>query len=136
MTTCKEEALRWVHRYALGGAAFAAIPIPFSTSAGLAAIETHMASMIAEIYGDPVASFATAAAGGLFSAMGHGLKYIACQASCFVPGFGTPVRMAIAGATIESIGHAIVAHYERKHPAKQLSKQPSSGDADNESSVS
>lgn len=122
MTTCKDEALRWVHRYALGGAAFAAVPIPFSTSAGLAALETHMASMIAEIYGDPAAGFATAAAGGVFSAFGHGLKYVASRATLFVPGFGIPVRMAIAGGTIESLGRAIVAHYERKHPGKQFVK--------------
>lgn len=124
MTTCKDEALRWVHRYALGGAAFAAIPIPFSTSAGLAALETHMAAMIAEIYGDPAKSFATAAAGGVFAAFGHGLKYVACQATCLIPGFGIPVRMVIAGGTIESLGHAIVAHYERKHPDKAFAPEP------------
>lgn len=122
MTTCKEEALRWVHRYAAGGAAFAAIPMPFSTSAGLAALETHLASMIAEIYGDPQGTFATATAGGAFTALGQGLKYVACQASCFVPVLGIPIRMVIAGGTIESLGYAIVAHYERKHPEKVFTK--------------
>lgn len=124
MTTCKEEALRWVHRYAAGGAAFAALPIPFSTSTGLAALETHMAAMIAEIYGDTGAAFATAAAGGAFAALGQGLKYVACQATLLVPLFGIPIRMAIAGGTIESLGYAIVAHYERKHEGKLFAKQP------------
>ena len=123
MTTCKEEALRWVHRYAAGGTLFAALPIPFSTSAGLAALETHLASMIAEIYGESTAGFATVAAGGAFTAMGQGLKYLACQAACFIPGFGIPIRMVIAGGTIESLGHAIVAHYERKHPGKLFVKK-------------
>jgi uncharacterized protein (DUF697 family) len=122
MTTCKEEALRWVHRYAAGGAAFAALPIPFSTSAGLAALETHMAAMIAEIYGETGATFATAAAGGAFAALGQGLKYIACQATLLVPVLGIPIRMTIAGGTIESLGYAIVAHYERKHPDKLFAK--------------
>ena len=129
MTTCKDEALRWVHRYAAGGAAFAAIPIPFSTSAGLAALETHMAAMIAEIYGETGATFATAAAGGAFAALGQGLKYLACQATCFVPMFGVPIRMGIAGGTIESLGHAIVAHYERKHVGKVFTK-PGAADAE------
>ncbi|MFT3769704.1 MAG: hypothetical protein QM820_30065 [Minicystis sp.] len=122
MTTCKEEALRWVHRYAAGGAAFAAIPMPFSTSTGLAAIETHMSAMIAEIYSDPQGSFAAATVGGAFAALGQGLKFVACQATCFVPVLGIPIRMAIAGGTIESLGHAIVAHYERKHPGKVFTK--------------
>lgn len=118
MLTCKEEALRWVHRYAVGSAAFAAIPIPFSTSAGLAALETHMAAMIADIYGVPTATFATAAAGTAFSAVGQALKYAACQATCLLPGFGVPIRMTIAGAAVESLGRAVVAHYERRHPGK------------------
>lgn len=122
MTTCKEEALRWVHRYAAGGAAFAAIPMPFSTSNGLAALETHMATMIADIYGDKGNTFAAAAAGGAFAAMGQGLKFVAVKATVFVPVLGIPIRMAIAGATIESLGRAIVAHHERKYPGKLFEK--------------
>jgi uncharacterized protein (DUF697 family) len=120
MQTCKEEALRWVHIYAAGGAAFAAIPIPFSTSAGLAALETHMTGFIGSIYGDPVGAATTAAASGTFAVMGQGLKYVATQASCFVPFLGPVIRMGIAAVTIESIGRAIVSHYERKFPDKEL----------------
>jgi uncharacterized protein (DUF697 family) len=123
MTTCKEEAVRWIHRYAAGGAAFAALPIPFSTSAGLAAIEAHLLAVIGEIYGEGIGAFASATAGGTFSAVGQGLKYVACHAACFIPGFGIPIRMAIAGATIEALGHAVVAHFERKHPGKPFMKR-------------
>jgi uncharacterized protein (DUF697 family) len=124
MTTCKEEANRWVHRYAAGGAAFAALPIPFSTSAGLVALETHLLSMIGEIYGDGVGAFGAATAGGAFSAMGQGLKYAACRAACFIPVLGIPIRMGIAGATIEALGRSVVAHYERKFPGKEFVKTP------------
>ena len=124
MTTCKEEATRWVHRYAVGGAAFAALPIPFSTSVGLVALETHLLGMIGDIYGDGVGGFGAATAGGAFSAVGHGLKYAACQAACFIPVLGIPIRMSIAGAAIEALGHSVVAHYERKHPGKTFVKTP------------
>src|SRR5262249_35728882 len=90
----------------------------------LAALETHMAAMIAEIYGETGATFATAAAGGAFAALGQGLKYVACQATCLVPVLGIPIRMTIAGGTIESLGHAIVAHYEPKHQGKLFAKPP------------
>lgn len=118
MTTCKEEATRWVYRYAIGGAAFAALPIPFSTSAGLATLETHMMHAIGGIYGEDGGTLATAAAGGTFAVMGQGLKYVAMQAAAFVPGLGTAVRMGIAGSTVVTIGMAIIGHYERKYPGK------------------
>ena len=63
-----------------------------------------------------------ATAGGAFSAVGHGLKYAACQAACFIPVLGIPIRMTIAGATIEALGHSVVAHYERKHQGKVFTK--------------
>jgi uncharacterized protein (DUF697 family) len=125
MTTCKEEALRWVHVYAAGGAAFAAIPMPLSTSAGLVVLETHMVGFIGGIYGDSAGAATTAAASGTFTVMGQGLKYVATQAACFIPVLGSVIRMTIAGATIESLGRAIVAHYERKYPGKQLTQKPS-----------
>jgi uncharacterized protein (DUF697 family) len=116
MTTCKEEALRWVHRYAVGGAAFAAIPV--STSAGLAAIEAHMISFIGNIYGDPLGGPATAATSGMLAVGGQALKYLAMQATRLMPLAGIPIRMGIAGGTIEALGRGIVAHYERKYANK------------------
>jgi uncharacterized protein (DUF697 family) len=126
MTTCRQEALRWVHLYAAGGAAFAALPLPISTSAGLATLETHLATVIAGIYGEAATAFTTTVAGGAFGVMGQGLKYAACQASCFLPVLGIPIRMTIAGATIESLGQAIVAHFERKHPGRAFVVKPES----------
>lgn len=122
MTTCREEALRWVHRYAVGGAAFAAIPLP-GTSTGLATLETHMTSVIGEIYGESVGAVATTAAGGSYAILGQGLKYLVHKAAAFVPGpAGFAVRLIVAGATIEGIGRAIIEHYERKYPGKLFQK--------------
>ncbi|HSN98174.1 MAG TPA: hypothetical protein VLS89_07745 [Candidatus Nanopelagicales bacterium] len=122
MTTCKEEALRWVHRYAVGGAAFAALPMP-GTSAGLASLETHMMSVIGEIYGETVGAVTTTAFGGSFTIMGQGLKFLVHRAVKFVPGpAGFALRLIIAGATIEALGFAIVEHFERKYPSKLFQK--------------
>ncbi len=116
--SCKEEALRWVHRYAAGGAALAAIPIPLSHTASLAALETYLMKVIGDIYGDPPSGTAAAAAGGSFAIGGQALKQLAMTASCYVPVLGIPIRMGIAAITIEGLGRAIIAHYERKHPDK------------------
>jgi uncharacterized protein (DUF697 family) len=124
-TSCKDEALRWVHRYAAAGAAFAAIPLPVTT-AGLATIETHMAGFIGSIYGDPMSGVATAATGGSLAIMGEGLKWVAIQATTFVPVIGLPIRMGIAAGAIEAIGYAIVQHYERKHPNKMFTQESAS----------
>lgn len=97
---------------------FAAVPLPVATSPILAALETHMLGVIANIYGASVDPPTTAAAGGTFTAMGTGLKYVAAQAVSFVPVVGSVIRSAIAAGTIEAIGHALVAHYERKYPGK------------------
>ena len=124
MTTCKEEATRWVYRYAVGGAAFAALPLPIPTSAGLATLETHMLGVIGSIYGEHATPMATAAAGGTFAVMGQGLKYVALQAVGFIPVFGSVIKMGIAGSTVAGIGLAIVNHYERKFPGKLFVQSP------------
>jgi uncharacterized protein (DUF697 family) len=120
--TCREEAMRWVHRYAAGGAAFALLPLPLSTTAGLAALEAHMFRFVGEVYGDSVGGMASLAAGGTFEVMGQGLKYLATRAVSFVPGpYGAVIRAAIAAVVIESIGRGVVGHFERKHPGKVFS---------------
>ncbi len=119
MRSCKDEALRWVHRYAVGGAALAAIPIPLSHTASLATLETFMMRVIGDVYDDPPNGTATAAAGGTFAIAGQALKVAAMRAACFVPLWGIPIRMGIAGVTIEGLGRAIVAHYEGKYPNKK-----------------
>jgi uncharacterized protein (DUF697 family) len=122
MTTCKEEALRWVHRYAIGGAAFAVLPLPVSTSAGLVAIETHMMAMIGDIYGENVGSVTTTAAGGSFAVLGQGLKFVATQAVGLIPVIGPAIKMTIAGLTIEALGRSIVGHFERKYPGRPFQR--------------
>lgn len=123
MTTCKEEALRWVHRYAASGAAYAAVPIPVSTSAGLAAMETTMVAMIGEIYSEPMNGINSALASGTFVVFGQGLKWLAIQGSMFLPLLGIPIRMFIAAGTIEALGYSLISHYERKYPGKMFKKK-------------
>lgn len=125
-TTCKEEALRWVHRYAAAGAVFAAVPLPVTTT-GLATIETHMIGFIGSIYGDPMSGAATAATGGSLAIAGQGLKWAALQLATFVPVAGIPIRMSIAAAVIEAIGYGIVQHYERKYPNKMFTQKSELG---------
>jgi len=122
MTTCKEEALRWVHRYAVGGAAFAAIPLP-GTTAGLATLETHMMAVIGEIYGESVGAVASTAVGGSFTILGEGLKWAVRRAVTLVPGpAGFAVRIVVAGLIVEGLGRTIIEHFERKYPGKQFRK--------------
>lgn len=121
-TTCKEEAQRWIHRYAVAGAAFAAIPLPVTTT-GLATIETHLIGFIGSIYGDPMSGAATAATGGSLAIAGQGLKWAALQLCGLVPVAGIPIRMGIAAGVIEAIGHGIIQHYERKYPNKVFTQK-------------
>jgi uncharacterized protein (DUF697 family) len=122
MVSCKQEALHWVHRYAVAGAAFAAIPLPVTT-AGLATIETHMLGFIGSIYGDPMSGAATAATGGTLAIVGQGLKWLAHKATNLVPAAGIPIRMAIAAGVIEGIGYAMIQHYERKYPSRMFTNE-------------
>ena len=46
------------------------------------------------------------------------------QAACFIPVLGIPIRMGIAGVTIEALGRSVIAHYERKHPGREFVKKP------------
>jgi uncharacterized protein (DUF697 family) len=120
--TCREEAMRWVHRYAIGGAAFAALPLPISTTAGLAALEVHMFNFIGGVYGESVGNLASLAAGGGLEVMGAGLKFVATRAVSFVPGpAGIVIRAGIAAVVIETLGRAIIGHFERKHPGRLFS---------------
>lgn len=114
--------MRWVHRYAIGGAAFAALPLPISTSAGLAALEVHMFNFIGGVYGESMGNLASLAAGGGLEVMGAGLKFVATRAVSFVPGpVGIVVRASIAAVVIETLGRAIIGHFERKHPGRLFS---------------
>lgn len=124
MVTCKDEALRWVHLYAVGGAIFAAVPIPLSTAPLLATLETHMIGVISDIYGAPFSGATTAAAGGTFTVMGTGIKFAVNRAVRALPVVGPVIRATTAAATIEAIGFAIIEHFERKFPKKPFTVKP------------
>jgi len=95
-----------------------AAPIPVPTAPILAALETHLVSMIGHIYGEDLNAPTTAATGGTFAIMGTGLKAAATWGIGFVPVVGPLVRGSIAAVTIEAIGQATVAYFERKYPGK------------------
>jgi uncharacterized protein (DUF697 family) len=115
MTTAKEEAMQWVHRYAIGSAVFAALPLPFS-SAGLIAIQTRMLTTIDEVYGEKAGGSAmNLVQKGALALLGRALKRASVRATEAVPRAVKPlVRMAIAGATTEALGFGLILLHERK----------------------
>jgi uncharacterized protein (DUF697 family) len=127
MSTCKQEARRWVHRYAAGGSAFTLVPLPV-TSASLTTLEMHMVAVIGTIYGESLSNTSVAAAGNTFAVLGQGLKWLAVRGAQFAPRLGPVLRVVIAAASIEGIGHAIIQHFERKYPGKAFAP-PSPADA-------
>lgn len=115
---CRDKAQSLVHKYAAFGTAWAILPIPMATSAGLTALETHMLYWIARSYGEePNKSDLLMAAGGL-ELCSVALKTMAIEGAAFVPAVGWGVKAAIAGSAIEAIGQAAIRHYEGKYPGK------------------
>ena len=96
------------------------MPIPGATSAGLAALETHMIYWIARAYGETPSKtdlLMTAAGLELGSVP---LKAVAIEAANFVPVLGWGVKGMIAAGVVEAIGAAIIRHYEDKYPGRRL----------------
>ncbi len=115
---CRESAQSLVHKYAAFGTAWAVLPVPIATSAGLTALETHMLYWIARTYGEePSKSDVLMAAGGL-ELCSVALKTVAIEGALWIPAVGWGVKAAIAGSAIEAIGQAAIRHYEAKHPGK------------------
>jgi uncharacterized protein (DUF697 family) len=115
---CREKARTMVHKYAAFGTAWAILPVPIGTSAGLTALETHMLYWIARAYGEePTKSDLMMAAGGL-ELCSVALKTVAVEGASLVPVVGWGVKAAIAGSAIEAIGQAAILHYEAKYPGK------------------
>jgi uncharacterized protein (DUF697 family) len=113
-TSPRDAATRRVHQAAIAGAIFAALPLPITT-AGLALIETRLAAYIAKAYQAPFSSREMAAIGAGLALGGRGLKYVARGASRRVPfPFGILIRAAIAGGTIEGLGHGLIFFYESR----------------------
>ncbi len=116
--TCAERARALVHKYAAVGTVWALLPVPMATSAGLALLETHLIYWVARIYGEqPSHSDVLITAAGLELAS-VGLKTMAMEGAALVPAVGLGIKASIAGSVIEGIGHAIVSHYEAKHPGR------------------
>lgn len=115
--------MRWVHRYAAGGAAFAAIPLLPITSTGLATLELSMWSTIAKIYGERVNGVSAVAGGAALAILSRGLKEVARGAADLLPLPGFVVRAGVAGLTIEGLGFAVIQFYERRHPGKVFTKR-------------
>jgi len=117
---CRDKAMSIVHKYAMFGTAWALLPVPVATSAGLALLETHLVYWIARIYGEhPKKSDILMVAGGLELAS-IGLKTIAAEGAALVPVVGLGVKAGIAGAVVLAMGKAIVSHYEDKYPSRSL----------------
>ncbi len=115
---CRDRARALVHKYAIAGTAFAAIPIPMATSPGLTALETHLIYWIGRTYDDaPTHPETLMIASGLELAS-VGLRTVAREAAGLVPVVGWVIKAAIAGASIEAIGNVIIHHFEGKHPNK------------------
>jgi uncharacterized protein (DUF697 family) len=124
MVTCEDRAQEWVHLYAAGGAAFAALPIPGGTSAGLAAAESHMVYWIAKIYGEELSVKEIGLTLGTLGIAGLGLKAVALEACNFIPVAGWLIKAGIAASAIEGIGATIIRHFEQKYPGKRYAKDP------------
>ena len=115
MTTAKEEAMQWVHRYAIGSAVFAALPLPFS-SAGLIAIQTRMLTTIDEVYGEKAGGAAVGLLQkGALTLLGRVLKKTSERLTAATPAPARPlIKMAIAGATTEAVGLGFILLHERQ----------------------
>ena len=113
MDAPRDVATRRVHKYAIAGGVFAALPLPITT-AGLAAMETRLAQFIARTYQSPLSSKEAAAVGVGLAFLGRGLKYLARGAGGRLPPpFGLLVRVAVAAGTIEALGHGLILFYEK-----------------------
>ena len=111
-----DRARNWVHAYAVGGAAFALVPLPIpgSTTAGLVTIEATMIHSIARIYDYDVHPRDAAAIASGLELGGGALKVIARSAVMRIPAIGNLIRATLAALTIEAIGHTMIAVLERR----------------------
>jgi uncharacterized protein (DUF697 family) len=116
--SCKEKARSLVHKYALFGTAWAVLPIPLATSAGLCALETHMIYWIGRVYGEELSKGDIFMLGAGLEMASVGLKAVAVEGANLVPVVGWGVKGAIAGTTIEGLGELVIRHFEGKYPDK------------------
>lgn len=120
MTTSRDEAIGWVHKYAIGGAVIAALPLPF-TGAALLALEARLMTTIGEIYGTKSGGAALLAAKVAIALASRGLKMAGRKAEEASPKAAKPlVRAAVAAATIEAIGLGLVLLHEKQGAVREI----------------
>lgn len=114
MLTKQEKSRKWVNGYAVAGtAAVVAAAIPGTTSATLIAIEIGMCLQIGKIYrGDEYTKSEAIAAASMVGLAAVGGKLLALEALNALPFIGWPVKAAIAGGVIKTLGELIIDHYE------------------------
>jgi len=115
---CKVRARRLVHKYAAFGTAWAVLPIPIATSAGLTALEVHLIYWIGRIYGERLDKGDIALVAGGLELASIALKTAAIESANFFPVVGWGLKGAIAGSAIEAIGALVINHYESKYPGR------------------
>ena len=116
--TCREKARSLIHKYALVGTAWACIPLPGATSAGLCAMETHLIYWVGRIYGEELSKGDILMIAAGLELASQGLKAVALEGAALVPAIGWGIKGAIAGTVIEGMGEMIIRHFEGRHPGK------------------
>ncbi|MCK6591734.1 MAG: hypothetical protein HUU21_13330 [Polyangiaceae bacterium] len=115
MTTAKKEAMQWVHRYAIGGAVVAALPMPLS-SAGLLAVQTRMLATIDEVYGEKAGGGVMGLVQkGAIALLGRVVRRGTERMTAAAPAPARPIiRAAVAGITTEALGLGFILVHERR----------------------
>jgi uncharacterized protein (DUF697 family) len=115
---CRKKARKIIHGFAAAGTAFAALPIPAGTSAGLTALEVYLVYFVGKIYGEDLSYAETMMVASGLNVASVALKTLAREGVGLIPVVGWGIRAAIAAAAIEGVGQAAISHFEKKHPGK------------------
>lgn len=115
MTTAKNEAMQWVHRYAIGGALVSALPLPLS-SIGLVTVQTRMLTTIDEVYGGKAGGAVMGLLQkGAVALLGRVVKSSSEKMTAAAPTVARPfIRMALAGAMTEALGLGFILFHEQR----------------------
>jgi uncharacterized protein (DUF697 family) len=116
--TCREQSRSLIHKYAVFGTAWAVLPIPIATSAGLCALEAHMIYWVGRVYGEELSKSDILMLGTGLELASVGLKAVATEGANLVPVVGWGIKGAIAATTIEGLGELVIRHFESKYPGK------------------
>jgi uncharacterized protein (DUF697 family) len=115
---CRKKARTIIHRFAVAGTAFSALPIPVGTSAGLTALETYLVYFIGKVYGEELSYAETMMVASGLNVASVALKTLVREGVGLIPVIGWGIRAAVAALAIEGFGEAAIRHFEKKHPNK------------------